>query len=54
MFIDFGDCLALGNQHIGLTQLVNDRFGVVSFLRYGSDLLDWLLTSFHLDQFSDG
>jgi hypothetical protein len=29
---------------------VNDLFGVVSFLRHGSDLLRWLFTTFDLDQ----
>jgi hypothetical protein len=32
-------------------KFVNDFFGVVSFLRHGSDLITWLFTTFYLDQF---
>ena len=40
----------LGKQHIGFAELVNDLFGVVSFLWHGSDLLNWLLTTLDLDR----
>jgi len=37
-------------QHIRFPELVNDLFGVVSFLRHGSDLLNWLFTTLDPDQ----
>jgi hypothetical protein len=37
-------------QNVGFPKLVNDLFGVVPFLRHGSDLLRWLFTTFDLDQ----
>ena len=45
-----GDGIALCKQHVRFTELVNNLFGVVSFLWHGSDLLNWLFTTLDLDQ----
>jgi hypothetical protein len=44
------DGFPLAQQNVGAPKLLNDLFGVVSFLRHGSDLLRWLFTTFNLDQ----
>ena len=44
------DGFALAQQNVGSPEFLNDLFGVVSFLRHGSDLLSWLFTTFDLDQ----
>ena len=50
LFTRLRDRIPLGEQHIGFTELMNDLFGVVSFLWHGSDLLNWLFTTLDLDQ----
>jgi hypothetical protein len=40
----------LTKQNVSSPNLMNDLFGVVPFLRHGSDLLSWLFTTFDLDQ----
>ena len=42
------DRFPLGEQHIGFTKLVNDLFGVESFLWHGSDLLNWLFATLEM------
>ena len=44
------DAFPLAEQNVGFAKLVSDLFGVVSFLRHGSDPLSWLCTTFDLDQ----
>jgi hypothetical protein len=44
------DGFPLAQQNVGCPELVNDLFGVIPFLRHGSDLLTWLFTTFDLDQ----
>jgi hypothetical protein len=44
------DGFPLAQQNVGFPKLVNEFFGVIPFLRYGSDLLSWLFTTFDLDQ----
>ncbi len=44
------DGFPLAEQNVGFSKLVNDLFGVIPFLRHGSDLPRWLFTTFDLDQ----
>jgi len=44
------DGFSVAQQNVGFPKLVNDLFGVVPFLRHGSDLLSWLFATFDLDQ----
>jgi hypothetical protein len=44
------DGFPLAEQNLGSSELVDDLFGGIPFLRHGSDLLMWLFTTFDLDQ----
>jgi len=50
LFTGLGDSLVLCQQYIRFTELLNDLFGVVSFLWHGSDLINWLVTTVDLCQ----
>ncbi|MGC6500650.1 MAG: hypothetical protein ACON4C_10685 [Henriciella sp.] len=50
LFTRLRDRTPLGEQNISFTELMNDFFGVVSFLWHGSDLLNWFFTTLDLDQ----